>query len=59
MERIHSDLTSIIHELLSVRSKLFKTLDNLNLFSLARNSEKFRSKDFGKLLKVRLIKCYN
>ena len=51
-KKIKSDLTEIIHELISTRNKLFKTLDNLNLHSLAKNPDKFRAKDFGKMLKV-------
>ena len=52
MKKLHSDMTLIIHDLISVRNRLFKTLDDINLFSFAKNPEKFRSKDFGKLLKV-------
>ena len=52
MTKLHSDISSVIHDLISVRNRLFKTLDDICLFSCAKNLEKFRSKDFGKLLKV-------
>ena len=52
MTKLHSDISSVIHDLISVRNRLFKTLDDICLFTCAKNLEKFRSKDFGKLLKV-------